>query len=109
MKIALFSDIHGNSWALETVISDIKSKVNEKIIVCGHSHCARIVETGNKIIINPLLNVQRQMLARTGQNGLEQELLRNTVKILYRLKITRVICYLEPSLKSVGVNNLINI
>ena len=28
-------------------------EINQKIITCGHSHIPRIVETSNKIIINP--------------------------------------------------------
>ncbi len=34
-------------------LDNILSRVNEKIVVCGHSHCAGIVDTGNKLIINP--------------------------------------------------------
>ena len=34
-------------------ISLLVREINQKIIACGHSHIPRIVETSNKIIINP--------------------------------------------------------
>ena len=37
MKIAILSDIHGNSWALESVLADIKQKGINKIYDLGDS------------------------------------------------------------------------
>lgn len=34
-------------------IEKILSNISQRIILCGHSHVARIVDTGTKIIINP--------------------------------------------------------
>ena len=36
-----------------TEIDDILKNVRQKIVVCGHCHVSKIVETDNKTIINP--------------------------------------------------------
>lgn len=78
MKIAVISDIHGNVWALEKVLANIRAKgisqiinkhtvnikpveqlnselkyVSQNVIISGHSHIPRIVSCENKLIINP--------------------------------------------------------
>lgn len=34
-------------------IDDLLKNIKQKIVICGHSHVANIVETGNKLIVNP--------------------------------------------------------
>jgi putative phosphoesterase len=35
------------------VLEEMLARINEQIIICGHSHCPRIVETEGKLLVNP--------------------------------------------------------
>ncbi len=59
MKIAILSDIHGNSWALNEVLIDIKSKGIETIINLGDSLYGPLDPQGtfNLLIENDVLSI----------------------------------------------------
>jgi len=59
MKIAILSDIHGNSWALNRVIEDIKSKNIETIINLGDSLNGPLDPLGtfNLLVENDVLSI----------------------------------------------------
>jgi len=60
MKIAILSDIHGNSWALNDVLEDIKSKKIETIINLGDSLYGPLDPQGtfNLLIENNVLSIR---------------------------------------------------
>lgn len=51
----LVEELKGDFVALksEELLKESFKTTNEKIVLCGHSHCQRIVEACEKIIINP--------------------------------------------------------
>ncbi len=59
MKIAILSDIHGNTWALNEVLQDIKSKKIETIINLGDSLNGPLDPKGtfNLLIENNVLSI----------------------------------------------------
>ena len=59
MKIAILSDIHGNSWALHDVLKDIKSKKIETIINLGDSLNGPLDPKGtfNLLVENNVLSI----------------------------------------------------
>ena len=59
MKIAILSDIHGNTWALNEVLVDIKSKGIETIINLGDSLNGPLDPKGtfNLLIENDVLSI----------------------------------------------------
>jgi len=59
MKIAILSDIHGNSWALHDVLEDIKSKKIETIINLGDSLNGPLDPKGtfNLLVENNVLSI----------------------------------------------------
>ncbi|MCP4764311.1 MAG: metallophosphoesterase family protein [archaeon] len=59
MKIAILSDIHGNSWALNDVLEDIKSKKIETIINLGDSLNGPLDPKGtfNLLVENNVLSI----------------------------------------------------
>ena len=106
MKLALLSDIHGNQYALSKVVSEIKMKKIETLIVAGDTVGYYY---GIKDVLNLLSNFKVYFTKGNHEIMLEQLRLNPVIELELTLKYGSSLRLALNSLSEAEIDQLINI